>query len=538
MRTLIALVFFVLGCAGETADHDEAVSAPTPIERPSESSTSPPTRPVAPSSDAAPSVDLLHAVPVTVVVSSVYRDEPRQAARLVDGDVTSAWNSRTGDIVGAWVEVHLPDDASVREVWLTVGFARPPGATDLFTANHRVAEVRIARGADVLGTFPLDVETRALQRVAVSGGGGVYRITITRVTPGTRSDWREAIISELRVMGSAPGARAGAHTPTVRVAEAGLSGAGAPTPAPETPSPALAAPVPALPMVSDAAYVSVRARGLARLTDAGTDILFAGRIADFALGAESVHVLSGDGRHLFVLAGGELRERPVPAQERFSRVALAPDGAPVLAGAFGIWRWRQSAWSAAETMDTTVPSFEAQQPQRLEVGPDGTVWVLGQHSLFRGRFGRYSPEFLPTSADANEVAVAVGPTGVVAAANARELFIRDTSWRRIERPLGDAALREVTVGPDGTVVAGAYDGVVVVPPGGDPRAVPLADAGIITALARDARGRTFVGSTGGLFVLAPDQSVAGRFRGLPGFEGTIDAIEIAGRGPELPPPPP
>lgn len=547
MRILLALLVLALGCGGggatETheaaANRSEATSdrvRATPSTQTTQTSE-PRAEPAAQAprdDDAAPSLDLLHAVPATVVVSSAYRDEARQAPRLVDGDLESAWNSRTGDLVGAWVEFQLPVEATVREVLLTVGFPRQQGALDLFTANQRIAEVRVSRGETTIGTFPLDVTSRELQRIAVSGDGGIYRITVTRVTAGSRSDWREAIISELRVMGTAAGAAEGAHTPSVRVADARAAAEVERGPESERAAPALAAPEPAPAPVADAGYFGIRSRGLAQLSEAGMEVLHAGPIADFAIDGAGVHVLAGDGRHLFVIANGQRRELAIPETESFSIVALGPDGAAVLASAFGIWWRRGTAWSSAEAMDTSVPDWQAQQPQRLVVGPDGTTWVLGQHSLFRGRRGRYSPEYLPTRVDSNVVGVAVGATGVVAAVNNRELFIRSAGWRRIERPLGDMALREVAVGPDGTVVAGAYDGVVVVPADAEPLPVRLADAGIITAVARDERGRTFIGSTGGLFVLGPDHTILGRWPGVPGFEGTIDEIALSGRGPELP----
>ncbi|HEY8431790.1 MAG TPA: hypothetical protein VIL20_25600 [Sandaracinaceae bacterium] len=175
-------------------------------------------------------VDLLRAVPADLAVSSAYRDRIAQAAALVDGDLGTAWNSRTGELVGAWIEVRVPADATVTGIALTAGFTRPPeGRTDLFTGNHRVTRVRVLREGREVGVYDLDPESRGLQTLPASGRGGVWRIEVAAVQPGSRRDWREVCISELRVLGRAPGAREGQRFP--RVAVGALPG---PRPAPSS----------------------------------------------------------------------------------------------------------------------------------------------------------------------------------------------------------------------------------------------------------------------------------------------------------------
>lgn len=80
-------------------------------------------------------VDLLHAVEADVAVSSTYRDQRSQVDALVDGDLETAWNSRTGELVGAWIEVRLPESAQVTSIAMTVGFTHVSGESDLFTAT-------------------------------------------------------------------------------------------------------------------------------------------------------------------------------------------------------------------------------------------------------------------------------------------------------------------------------------------------------------------------------------------------------------------
>lgn len=174
---------------------------------------------VAASASAQPSepVDLLHAVATDLAVSSVYRDQGAQAGRLVDQDPTTAWNSRTGELVGAWIEVRLPADAEVTGIALIPGFARPGGATDLFTGNHRVSRVRVLREGVEVGTFAVDTSSPELVTIPLSGAGGVWRIVVAEVLPGSRSDWRETCISELQILGRAPSVAPSTRMPRTAV---------------------------------------------------------------------------------------------------------------------------------------------------------------------------------------------------------------------------------------------------------------------------------------------------------------------------------
>jgi hypothetical protein len=162
-------------------------------------------------------IDLLRALRTDVAVSSAYRDKQAQAVNLIDGDLETAWNSRTGDLVGAWIEVRLPEEASVTSIALTAGFTKRTAQSDLFTGNHRVSKVRVLHAAKELGVFPLDVESRELQTLPVEGAGGLYRIEVVEVVPGTKAQWREVCVSELRIMGRAPGATEGLRLPRVAV---------------------------------------------------------------------------------------------------------------------------------------------------------------------------------------------------------------------------------------------------------------------------------------------------------------------------------
>jgi hypothetical protein len=215
-----AFASFALACSGEPA-----TSTPTePPEAVAETAPSEPTPPVEPATPdpdpeppPAPPIDLLHAVATRVRVSTALGGNVAQVERLYDGDMESAWNSQSGDLVGAFVEVQVPSDAEVTSIELTSGFTRNQRGRDLFHGNHRVRRVRVVRDGAEVGRFPLDVESQALQSLAVTGPGGVYRIEILETLAGTQPTWTEACISELRVLGRAPNASAGSTQPTAAV---------------------------------------------------------------------------------------------------------------------------------------------------------------------------------------------------------------------------------------------------------------------------------------------------------------------------------
>ena len=166
---------------------------------------------------AGPAVDLLHAVPSELRVSSVYEDETDQVERLVDGDLETAWNSASGDLVGAWIEFVVPEAARVGELRLTAGYTKLTERRDLFVGNHRIERIRVTQDDELVVEQTLDVEERGMQTVPIGRSGGRYRVEITAVREGTRRGWREVCISEFRVSGQADNARPGGFSPTLGV---------------------------------------------------------------------------------------------------------------------------------------------------------------------------------------------------------------------------------------------------------------------------------------------------------------------------------
>nr|MBK7069906.1 hypothetical protein [Deltaproteobacteria bacterium] len=208
------------------AQPSTATAAPAPAPAPAPAQT-----PSATPEAAAPVVDLLRATEAVVRVSSAVDNPNDRPERLVDGDPDTAWSSATGEMERTWMEVRLPPDARVERMEMTAGYTRAGGRTDLFTGNVRVARVRVLRDGAVVGEYPLDVASRALQPVPARGAGGLWRIETVGLVPGTRRAWREVTVSELRVMGVAgrTGLRATPAAPAVAVGPESPAGGAAPS---------------------------------------------------------------------------------------------------------------------------------------------------------------------------------------------------------------------------------------------------------------------------------------------------------------------
>lgn len=216
----------LVGC-GQAVTETSPAEGPAPTSEPAPAPSTPnrgevaaeeaPTPPAPTPAEVLPELELLHAVPSRVSVSSAYRDDPAQVARLVDGDLETAWNSRTGDLVGAWIELELPLHVTVRAIAITPGYTHVTPRADLFPGNHRISRVRIHREGAVLAEHDLDVERREPVELPVNAGGGRYRVEVLATVPGTHDDWQETCVSELRVLGTAAQGRAGASTPVTSV---------------------------------------------------------------------------------------------------------------------------------------------------------------------------------------------------------------------------------------------------------------------------------------------------------------------------------
>ncbi len=152
-----------------------------------------------------------HADPVNLLthhasvinVGSTVANKAIKPEHLVDGKLDTAWNSATGDLVGARIIVRFPATVKVEAIKLTVGFTKiDKKLGDLFTKNPRIKKVRVTHDKLVVEN-ELDIANRALQTIPITGGGGDYKIEVLAIEPGSKKDWRETCISELEVWGTA-----------------------------------------------------------------------------------------------------------------------------------------------------------------------------------------------------------------------------------------------------------------------------------------------------------------------------------------------
>ena len=167
---------------------------------------------------AEPPVDLLRTTPTVVAVSSTVANARILPTHLVDGDLATAWNSRTGDLVGAWLAARIPYGAHVTAIRMSVGFAHVDRGQDLFTMNPRIKRVRVWHNESSV-EHSLDPEDRGLQEIAVDIPGGDIRIEVVEVVPGTKRAWREICVSELQVWGTLP--RGGVPVPSTPAVQVG-----------------------------------------------------------------------------------------------------------------------------------------------------------------------------------------------------------------------------------------------------------------------------------------------------------------------------
>ncbi len=124
---------------------------------------------------------------------------------IADGKLDTAWNSATGQIIGAWVAVRVPAGARIKQIKLTPGFAAVDKRHgDLFTKNARIKKLRLHHAGRAIKDVTLDPAKRGLQTIDVDVSGGDLRLEVIEAEPGSKKTWREACISELEVWGTLP----------------------------------------------------------------------------------------------------------------------------------------------------------------------------------------------------------------------------------------------------------------------------------------------------------------------------------------------
>lgn len=190
---------FVLALAG-----CRGTPSPAPAARPIDASEA---SDASDASDAAAKsaglVNLLYFTPAKVAVSSKVANPRDFPEHLVDGKPATAWNGKSGDLVGGAIAFRVPKDAHIDHLQLSAGFdATSKAGEDLFLANHRIRSVKVERDGQLVKRFALDPSVRTPQLLRIDGPGGDYRIVVEKVVPGTKTAWKELAVSELAVLGS------------------------------------------------------------------------------------------------------------------------------------------------------------------------------------------------------------------------------------------------------------------------------------------------------------------------------------------------
>src|SRR3712207_1896572 len=70
----------------------------------------------------APLDDLLHFTDARLAVSSRVDNPHDHPEDIADARLETAWNGKTGDLVGAWVRFQVPPETRVRVIELTAGY--------------------------------------------------------------------------------------------------------------------------------------------------------------------------------------------------------------------------------------------------------------------------------------------------------------------------------------------------------------------------------------------------------------------------------
>lgn len=458
-------------------------------------------QPTAPPVPTGPPVDLLHATAAAVATSSAYRDDAAQVAALVDGSLETAWNSRTGDLTGAWIEVRLPADATVSSIAMTAGFTHVTARADLFPGNHRVTRVRVLHDGVEAGTFPLDPDLRTLQTIPVGGAGGVYRIEIAEVLPGARTDWRETCVSELAVMGHAPGEVPGSRRPATAI------GTLPELPA-VVPAAATAAATGAAGGEHDGVYFAVQEVGLVRIGRDGQLGMVRRGAWNGAHPTPSGGWIALEGTHgPLARSDGAPLDCPRDIGWLFDAAASA-DGSLWVVGGSGFARWDGAAWHVTRR-STAEGGFDA-----IAIDRDGTAWMLSRrHGLARARAGAAGAGADGATAEAVAVpgagelrGLSNDAAGRVVVHHAGGLLARDgETWSSIAA----GELYQYAFRADGALASVGREGFRVArSAGASPTTLALGALGVpagahVWDVGWDGAGRLWLGTDVGVVAIAP-----------------------------------
>lgn len=156
-----------------------------------------------PAAPEAPLVDLLYRTRSRVAVSSQVQNDTDAPEHLVDRLADTAWNGASGEL-DASIKFDVPSEARVRRVVITVGYDKISRQGDQFTRNHRIKKLAIEKDGSPIGVFDLDPGDRRPQAIALDQAGGAFTLRVLETQPGTEARFREIVVSELEVLGTAP----------------------------------------------------------------------------------------------------------------------------------------------------------------------------------------------------------------------------------------------------------------------------------------------------------------------------------------------
>ncbi len=145
--------------------------------------------------------------PLTAIASSVLNNEPKYwTANAVDGRRDTAWaEGAPGNGEGEWLEIRLPGTYQLTRVELIPGFdkVRADAYGDRWTLNNRVTAARLEFDHGSSTHVNFDANLRDFQGVNLRPPIRTQsvRITITGTKRGTKQDWHDACVSEVRLYG-------------------------------------------------------------------------------------------------------------------------------------------------------------------------------------------------------------------------------------------------------------------------------------------------------------------------------------------------
>ncbi|MBX3160616.1 MAG: hypothetical protein KF773_31915 [Deltaproteobacteria bacterium] len=289
------------------------------------------------------------------------------------------------------------------------------------------------------------------------------------------------------------------------------------------------------------AYIGVEGSGLVRVDGAKVktiipyDYPFYDLVIDPRNGTLYASAISA----LWEVKGDVVSKLPQPDDiHNVEKLALGPDGVLWGLGHGGVARRDGKGWTREP-----AKTFEDALLSDIAVDRGGRVWVVTTSFIWRldgdkwkridNKLARDQP-FWKT--------VIAGPAGeVYLSGNAGTFVYEGDAWRKLTLSTGILQPDELAVGPDGRLAAsGGLADVSLAAPGTAAKGLDLKSSAIkakqLDVMAVDGAGRTWIRSDNGVVILDGDGALLQQWRPgtVAGINGKVQAIAVAGAGPELP----